>query len=724
MWRWSVGSPWCLLLVQCLWMTEVEAAPDRAASSVILAHDLHLILTPSEHRLAAIDRQTLAIGESTAQELVFQLHPSLHVESVLLRQGEQAEPLTVVPVPPEAKGDSIQRWTVSLDKIPHGETSIVLEWHYEGLIDDLPRDPGHLRFVMPSHTEGHIGQEGIYLSGETHWCPDLPGSLATFHVEVTLPTEWKAVTHGLEVAQRSMADQSVSVWEVTARTEALTLVANRFVTQQRQWTARTGQHVQLMTYLFPEDARLADEYLDATARYLDTYIALLGPYPFPKFAVVENFFASGLGMPSFTLLGSGTIKRHYVQPYALGHEIVHSWIGNSVLNDPTHGNWVEGLTTYLSNYYYEELTGSSDQAREQRRLMLLGYAVYVTPQEEYPIARFTQKTDQKDNAIGYQKTAMVFHMLRREVGEEVFWIGLRTLVARFTGTYATWTDVEAVFSESAGTSLRWFFQQWVERPGAPVVRMRDVRVEEAGTPVIRLVLEQTLDVPAATPYRVTVPLTIRLADGKMIERRVTMTEMRQSVEMAVPDRPVGVSLDPQIELFQRWPRQALPAMLNVLVTDPQRGVLPPTAGTEADRVPYQQLALQITQRDPEFRLLSPGEGTSASGSVLVLGGSGLNRAAEQVAQSCGSGMTLSPDAVTIAGKEYRGEGYAFLVSCRRTDDQNHVLTLFGGLSSTAVEKVARLLFFYGWQSYVVFHNGSVMTRGTWESPDLPQEVQF
>ena len=59
---------------------------------------------------------------------------------------------------------------------------------------------------------------------------------------------------------------------------------------------------------------------------------LLGPYPFDTFAVVENFFASGLGMPSFTLLGSGVIKRHYVQPYALGHEIVHSWIGNAVFN--------------------------------------------------------------------------------------------------------------------------------------------------------------------------------------------------------------------------------------------------------------------------------------------------------------------------------------------------------------------------------------------------------
>ena len=138
-------------------------------------------------------------------------------------------------------------------------------------------------------------------------------------------------------------------------------------------------------------------------------------------------------MPSFTLLGSGVIPRRYVQPYALGHEIVHSWLGNSVFNRFEQGNWVEGLTTYLANYYFEELEGTPADAMHQRRMMMLGYAVYVREEEDYPIRAFRYKTDQKDNAIGYQKTAMVFHMLRREIGEEAFWKGIRNVVSRHTG---------------------------------------------------------------------------------------------------------------------------------------------------------------------------------------------------------------------------------------------------------------------------------------------------
>ena len=202
-------------------------------------------------------------------------------------------------------------------------------------------------------------------------------------------------------------------------------MANRFVKQHVDW-----EGIEISTYLFPEDASLADQYLKATKEYLQFYIALLGPYPFRKFAVVENFFPSGIGLPSFTLLGSRIIKRGYTQPYSLGHEIVHSWFGNSIFNDFQTGNWVEGITTYLANYYYEEQHNHSDQAIANRRRMFFEYSLYATSPNEYPLVQFHHKETQLDNAIGYQKAAMVFHMLRRELGDQKFFFGIRFLGKR------------------------------------------------------------------------------------------------------------------------------------------------------------------------------------------------------------------------------------------------------------------------------------------------------
>ena len=154
-----------------------------------------------------------------------------------------------------------------------GDGSVHLKFSYRGVIDDPPRDPRHLRFVTPSETSGHIGPEGVYLSSESQWYPDLEESLATYDVTLTVPDGWVVVTQGTRQADPAR-------WVVSSKSEALTVVANRFIVKTRAWESKSGQAIQLATYLFPEEAALADEYLDASARYLDAYIPLLGPYPF------------------------------------------------------------------------------------------------------------------------------------------------------------------------------------------------------------------------------------------------------------------------------------------------------------------------------------------------------------------------------------------------------------------------------------------------------------
>ncbi|MEW6246813.1 MAG: M1 family aminopeptidase [Nitrospirota bacterium] len=719
------------------WAGAEPAGSPRLQDTAILSHALSIDLFPDTHRLIAADRMTIGIGTGSAEQLAFSLASSLQVRQIQATSDSQPIDVTWTAESGAAAalhGSQGQRVLVRLGRpIPSGRT-LTLEWRYEGIVNDPPREPRHLRFVIPSETSGHIGPQGVYLSGETEWYPDLVGSLATFHVSVTTPRGWVAVTHGREVSRREAGVGTESVtaeWEVTEKTEALTLVANRFVTSQRDWRDRGGRAIRIATYLFPEDAHLADEYLDASARYLEAYSEILGPYPFPKFAVVENFFASGLGMPSFTLLGSGVIKRHYVQPYALGHEIVHSWIGNAVFNRTEAGNWVEGLTTYLANYYYHELTGKTEEAGRERRLMLYGYAVHVRPEQDYPVGSFTRKTDEKDNAIGYQKAAMVFHMLRGEIGETAFWAGVKKLVSDFRGTYADWRDLERIFAETAGRDLRWFFAQWIERTGAPDLTMRRATARPAPTTSepggYRLTARV---VQAGTPFRFRVQLLVRLEGNRMHRADVMIERAEQDVTVSVPAKPVAVELDPDLAVFRRLDRARLPAMLNLYVTDRRRLVVPPDAGSEAARAPYRELVARILKQNrsrpaEEQTDVVEGaraDGVSAAGSVLVLGGPGANRAAAWAVRGCEGSVRISEDGFAIGGNRYEGPQAALLVSCRRPDRPGSVVTLFYGVSPEAAAKVARLLFFYGWNSYVVFRDGAVVARGDWEEPRDVVEV--
>ncbi len=707
-----------------------HAAPETAPS--ITHHDLFVQIDPAIHSLIAEDRLTLKARQEHAIRL--SLAPTLIVDRVMLLSGDPVAADTGRDIPfnierPTGAQPS-QHLMIPAAAVPSGTVRVRLTYH--GLINDPPKEPRHLRFVTPSETAGHIGPEGVYLSSETQWYADQPESLSTYRLQVALPEGWTAVTQGkprsallCPIDRCRQAGFIVTEWPETQPSEALTLVANRFIGKTRDWRATTGQSIQLAAYLFPEDAALADEYLDATARYLDGYIPLLGPFPFDTFAVVENFFSSGLGMPSFTLLGSGIIKRHYVQPYALGHEIVHSWIGNFVYNRVDRGNWVEGLTTYLANYYWHELSNDPVQARDQRKLFLWGYNLHVPIERDYPIAQFTQKRDERDNAIGYQKTALVFHVLRQEIGEEHFWSALRRLVTEFGGRHAEWRDVERLMSDTAGRDLRWFFAQWIEGTGAPspVLKLATANrtLGEASHPFQLLVeIEQpgkSFDIP--------LQLQIDLDDGRQQTRSVRITAPKERITLTLPSSPRRISLDPNSMLLQRIPRHALPPLLNHYVTDQRRSIID---GLESEpSVPHplrnvvSRVEAQESRKLPTERTaigpIASGALLLREGSVLLLGSPESREAIESMVRPhCGERFVLRDNGAVLEGAVYEGAEIAVLVTCRRQDQPDSVLSLVYAVTPQAASNVARLLFFYGWNSYVVFKDGVVTARGEWSVP--------
>ena len=638
----------CLIGLLSTSILHTWSVPDLLAQehATNIHHTLSVKLIPATHELTATDQIDLQ-AEPHVTSVSFVLAQALHVESVAMRahapsggQESSAEviPFTTVRLPET----TVQRIVVSLPKDHDRKVTVVMNYH--GQINDPPREPRHLRFVTPSETAGHIGPEGVYLSGESQWYPDVVGSFSTYRVMAQVPQGWTVVASGRKEDETTSAGKTTTTWIVQDQSEAFTLVANTFVTASREWKSSTGQRVELQTHFLPDNAGLAAEYLDATAKYLDVYVNILGRYPFDKFAVVENFFASGLGLPSFTLLGSGSIKRHYIQPYALGHEIVHSWIGNSVFNRDNQGNWVEGLTTYLANYYWHEVVQDAAQAREQRRLMLDGYNLYVRPEADYAVAQFLRKHDEKDNAIGYQKSAFVFHLLRQELGDEPFWRALKTFVSRYRTHPADWRSIEEVFSQESGQDLRWFFEQWIEQPGAPIVSLRDAHarsvVGEAGRETWRLTVQVE---QVEKPFRMAIPIRIvmkKSTESKSIVLNPTQTSV---AEFVLSDQPVRVELDPDLMTFRRLRRHQLPPMLNGYVTDRQRTVVRAFADPTS---PLQQIVSRIADHEMAGSLKTVVVSLEENviphdGSVLVLAGVDQRQALQSVVnETCGNRITL------------------------------------------------------------------------------------
>jgi len=666
-----------------------------------------MTLEPVDHSLTAED--IITFSESTIFPDTFELVLNKHFVIDEIRLNDTTLPLQEITTQPQTQ-EIEHRLKISLIDSNGTTPSPTIKVRYHGMIADHPRGSPGLRFTKPDETTGYIGPEGVYLTSETQWYPTIPHTLATFQVISTVPAGWETVTQGAETSHAATEDHTTSTWDIPNASEALTLVANRFVKQEKAWEGIT-----IATYLFPEDAELADQYLESTIQYLDMYTKLLGPYPFSKFAVVENFFPSGIGLPSYTLLGNRIIKRGYTQPYSLGHEIVHSWFGNSVFNHFSNGNWVEGLTTYLSNYYYEEVHASADTALKKRQQMFFEYNLYGTIPKEYPVKQFHHKETRLDNAIGYQKTAMLFHMLRQEVGDTHFFTGIRTLVQQWTGTHADWNTIEQIFSDITDNDLSWFFQQWVERPGAPSMSIEQTTVqtdaEYPGQFLVNMKIAQQYP-----SYRLRLPAVLYLDDGTTFDTVINLNSPVQDVTLSVPSRPTRLVIDPNFMVLRRMSRSQMPPMLNTWVTAENSSVHLDTSSPKDIQEAYQPVLHRLRAQGSPIMSELGTESTLQDGSFLVLGHPLQSDTAKQALAGCGDAVQFGEDWISIQGEKYEGPDLAWLISCPNPHNPNHVFSVFHGFSASAISRVARLLFFYGWDSYLIFQHGNVLTRGLFGSP--------
>ena len=704
------------LTIAGAWFISVLMSLTVEASDVTIRHhDLHVEFQPESHTIIA--RDTIRLSGHVGQVLHVRLNPNLEIEEILLVDGPVLRWEEDLP----SAGNNQQAGTRTIEiRLPEAFPSsdeIRVQIAYRGRIQDAPTATPGLRFVRPDRTLGYIGEEGVYVTSETSWYPEIPGSFATFRVTAIVPAGWRVVTHGREVSFSEGETTATSEWDVRARTEALTLSANRFVKQSSQWNG-----IEIATFLFPEDAHVADQYLEATTSYLEWYTKLLGPYPFPKFAVVENFFPSGIGLPSFTLLGSGIMKRGYTQPYSLGHEVVHSWIGNSVHNHFETGNWVEGLTTYLANYYYDERTEGEDKARAHRKRMLMEYNLYVRPSDDYPVVNFHHKENRVDNAIGYQKTAMIFHMLRRELGDQDFFRAIRAIIAGYTGRYADWPQVQRTFADVSGKELSWFFNQWVHGKGTPHLRITQARVDRVSRTDYRVSLKVE---QKGTVFRLGVPVVVQLEQGEYRTRTpVDVRGNEQFVSLPVSAKPVRLQLDPAYDTFRRLDRQAMSPILNAWVTDKRRAVLLSSTMSEPEREGLKPAIDRIRSQNEDTAWLDEKTVSIGAQSVLAMGHPQTNPWVGRILEWCGPRVKLNDQSITIQGNTYAGDHVAVLVNCANPTHPGYVGTVFFGFTPEAVQGLSRLLFFYGWDSYLVFEKRRVTVRGSFDPPSDDLTVVF
>jgi hypothetical protein len=568
----SLGCARCALLFRVL--LPLPAWAD-------LHHALVVVVRPDQHVIEVID--TITRPATASATLEFELHPDLAPE--IAGEGVRLEALAAPAadkqpasnMAAEAADVTPRHYRVLL---PAGQDQFVLR--YRGRIQHALRQQGEDYARGFRETAGMIDGEGVFLAAESYWYPRVAGERLTFDLDLSLPPGWTGMTQGERLTHTTGETRIQEQWRCPHPQEEIYLIAGRFSEY-----AQSTDGVQAMVLLREPDAALARSYLDATAEYIRLYSGLIGPYPYAKFALVENFWETGYGMPSFTLLGSKVIRLPFILHSSYPHEILHNWWGNGVFVDADAGNWSEGLTAYLADHLMQEQRGAG---AEYRRAALQKYADYVSQERDFPLAEFRARHSAATEAVGYGKALMVFHMVRRELGDEAFIRALRGVFERFRFRRATFADLDRAFAAAAGRPGGSLLAPWIEKAGAPALKVGGVKAFRQGADryLVTALVEQTQ--PGAA-YRLRVPVAVTL-EGREQAYQTTfrLDTKRLGLELPVEGRPLRLDIDPEFDLFRRLDRAELPPALSGLFGAERLLIVLPAAAPEPLREGYRRLA--------------------------------------------------------------------------------------------------------------------------------------
>jgi aminopeptidase N len=384
-------------------------------------------------------------------------------------------------------------------------------------------------------------------------CIDDPDDKAVMTVTVAVPPGYVFASIGALSTRDDPDGWRTFTWRLKEPVSTYLLPFNltNYVTIEDTYTRLDGGTMPIVSYVLPEDRDASAIRLADTKKHLATLAALFGEYPFAdsKYGVVASHFSGGMEHPTLTSIGASLLAsptRNLTS--LLVHELSHQWWGDLVTMRTWDDIWLnEGFATYAEVLYAEKAEGSDPglemRARDDGRYAgALGPTVVADPADPF-----------RNTGAVYRKGAWVLHMLRSELGDATFFDGLRWWRRQHAFGTATRGELRALYEKLSGRDLKGFFDQWVETPYRPTLRIGYRNSADASRVTIAVTQTQAHDVvhPAPGPddsrwYRFPLTIRLRAVDGRTANVTVPVTgrTASETFEVENPLRASVYAIDP------------------------------------------------------------------------------------------------------------------------------------------------------------------------------------
>jgi tetratricopeptide (TPR) repeat protein len=498
----------------------------------VTGYVIHVDLDPATGRLSA----TVAVTFTALEDLdvaVFGLNNALQVESVsdgahaslnCVRNAADST-VSVTPAAVVSKGSSVT-WTFTYAGVPTLATS----------------PASGIDFVQV-----HDPVSALLYPGR--WFPiALPGLFTdrfAAEMHVTVPTGETVVGSGAAPGGGHDLGGGRTQFDFNWSKQGFpgSLVAGKFLAAI---TAPGAANVRL--FLTQQNGARGEEFATTVAQELASMSGEFGGAEAGRLDVVElpDDSVSAAWAP-----GVIAIKPSHGSTRLLANTVAHQWWGSEVSPATLGDAWItNGMSRYAELMYVEESSGKTafDSAVSDVEAGALEYDT-----EPLTALGRVDPFSPQFQSMTLEKGAMVFHMLRWEMGDAVFVQFLQALVKQYADKSVSTAEVEALAESVSKLPLTAFFSQWLDGTGAPEYTDNYSVFRMGGDKGFRTVgsVSQDLDL-------FSMPVELRIeTEGKTVDRRVDVSGSAAQYSIETFGRPTKIIVDPDNWLLKSTPELAV-----------------------------------------------------------------------------------------------------------------------------------------------------------------------
>jgi aminopeptidase N len=309
-------------------------------------------------------------------------------------------------------------------------------------------------------------------------CFDYPGQLATSEIRVSVPNPLMAISNGVLLETKPDGDRTIYHWsqQEVHPTYLMTLAVGDFAELRDEWQGKP------VTY-YVQKGREADarRSMGKTPQMIDFFSQAYGyPYPYPKYAqvCVDDFIFGGMENTSTTLLtdrcllDERAVLDNRSTESLVAHELAHQWFGDLVVIKHWSHAWIkEGMASYSEVMWTEHEYGA-DEAAYYRLAEARNYLSEDSSRYRRPLVThiYREPIELYDRHL-YEKGACVYHMIRHELGDTLFYRAMQTFVQDNAHRTVETVDLLRAIEKATGRNLQFLFDQYVFRGGHPDYRV-------------------------------------------------------------------------------------------------------------------------------------------------------------------------------------------------------------------------------------------------------------